>query len=214
MAAAPMTVARLGALAVVLAIATSAAQARTWDFRVLLDGRPIGHHRFALEGDGDSKVLRSSARFEVRWLFLSAYRYAHDATERWRGGCLESLSARTDDGGKRSEVRTAREGARLVVDGSRGRAAAEGCVMTFAYWNDGILRQPRLLNAQTGEYLPVSVETLGVEEIAVRGTPVAATRYRITGPEYPVDLWYAAGGDWVALASSVRGGRQLRYELQ
>jgi hypothetical protein len=202
------------AVVLALALAASLAHARTWDFRVLLDGRPIGHHRFALDGEGEARELKSSARFEVRWLFLSAYRYSHDATERWRGGCLESLTARTDDGGKRSEVRATREGGRLVVEAGRGRETADACVMTFAYWNDGILRQPRLLNAQTGEYVAVSVESLGTEEIAVRGAPVRAARYRITGPKYPLDLWYAAGGDWVALESRVGGGRQLRYELQ
>jgi hypothetical protein len=201
-------------LAVLLALAAFPAQARTWDFRVLLDGRPIGHHRFALDGEGEARELRSSARFEVRWLFLSAYRYSHDATERWRDGCLEDLAARTDDGGKRSEVRAARDGGRLVVEASRGRETADGCVMTFAYWNDDILRQPRLLNAQTGEYVAVRVESLGTEEIAVRGAPVKAARFRITGPKYPLDLWYAAGGDWVALESRVGGGRRLRYELQ
>jgi hypothetical protein len=209
-----MTALRPWTLAVLLAIAASTAQARIWDFRVLLDGRPIGHHRFALDGEGEARELRSSARFEVRWLFLSAYRYSHDATERWRGGCLESLSARTDDGGKRSEVRAAREDGRFVISATPGREAVDGCVMSFAYWNDGILRQPRLLNAQTGEYVAVSVESLGVEEIAVRGAPVRAARYRITGPRYPLDLWYATGGDWVALESRVGGGRQLRYELQ
>jgi hypothetical protein len=202
------------AVVLALALAASLAHARTWDFRVLFDGRPIGHHRFALDGEGEARELKSSARFEVRWLFLSAYRYSHDATERWRGGCLESLTARTDDGGKRSEARATREGGRLVVEAGRGRETADACVMTFAYWNDGILRQPRLLNAQTGEYVAVSVESLGTEEIAVRGAPVRAARYRITGPKYPLDLWYAAGGDWVALESRVGGGRQLRYELQ
>jgi hypothetical protein len=209
-----MTRARPWTLAVLLALAVSPAQARTWDFRVLLDDRPIGYHRFALEGEGEARELKSTARFEVRLLVFSAYRYAHDATEKWRGDCIESLAARTDDDGKRSEASAAREGTRIVITGTAGRLSTADCVMTFAYWNDGILRQSRLLNAQTGDYTPIQVAALGEERIRVKGDMVAASRYRITGPAYPVDLWYAAGGAWVALQTSVKGGRQLRYELQ
>ncbi len=206
----------LGAAALcgLLAALPAAAATRTWDFRVLLDGRPIGYHRFALDGEGEARELKSTARFEVRFVVFSAYRYVHDATEKWRGDCIESLAARTDDDGKRSEASAAREGARMVITGTAGRLSTADCVMTFAYWNDAILRQPRLLNAQTGEYTPVSVAALGEELIRVKGDMVTANRYRITGPQYPVDLWYAAGGAWVALQSNVKGGRQLRYELQ
>ncbi len=43
-----------------------------WDFRVLLDGREIGRHRYTLESEGQSQALRSEARFDVRLLFFSA----------------------------------------------------------------------------------------------------------------------------------------------
>jgi hypothetical protein len=47
----------------------------------------------------------------------------------------------------------------------------------------------------------------------VRGRPVAASRHRLTGPGLSIDLWYA-GAEWVALESSLEGGRRLRYELR
>jgi hypothetical protein len=54
---------------------------------------------------------------------------------------------------------------------------------------------------------------VGEETISVRGTPLPAKRYRITGPKNPIDLWYSATDEWLALESTVAGGRRLRYTL-
>ncbi len=175
------------------------AQSQKWDFQVFLDERPIGHHHFALREAGQERELKSEARFDVKVLFITAYRYAHDATERWRGNCLTQIQARTDDNGKKSEV---------------GNEPAESCVMSFAYWNPEMLRQTRLLNAQTGKVETVSIAAMGEEKISIRGAQTAATRYRITGPKHPIDLWYGADRSWLALQSTLEGGRRLRYQLK
>jgi hypothetical protein len=172
-------------LAVLLAGALPA-HARTWSFRVLLDDREIGTHRFTLTESGAERELVSEASFRVTFLGFPAYRYRHQATERWRDGCLASLASATDDNGERTTV--------------DWRAQGE-CVLSFAYWNPRILGEKRLLNAQTGELEPVSVARLG------------EGRYRIAGRALAIDLWYAAG-EWVALETTARGGRRLRYRLE
>jgi Family of unknown function (DUF6134) len=192
---------------------TAAAESRVWDFRAYLDGAPIGYHRFTLSDDGATRELKSETRFEVRVLLIPAYRYSHDATERWRGDCVERLTARTDDNGKRSNVNALREGERLTVTSARGLEVLDGCVMTFAYWNPRILRQSRLLNAQTGAYETTRIAALGEETINVHGARVMARRYRIDGAGSPIDLWYSANDEWLALESAVAGGRRLRYAL-
>lgn len=151
-------------------------------FTVLLDGREIGTHRFAF----DDGVLLSEARFDVRLLGLPVYRYRHRATERWRGECLESLVARTDDNGERSEVDWRARG---------------GCTKSFAYWNPSILGENTLLNAQTGELEPVQVTALG------------GGRYRIDGRKLGIELAYD-GPSWVGLETTARGGRRLQYRLE
>ncbi len=52
---------------------------------------------------------------------------------------------------------------------------------SFANWNPQMLCQTQLLNAQTGALEPARIVDLGNETIAVRGAPLAAKRYRITG---------------------------------
>ncbi|NJN39855.1 MAG: hypothetical protein HC807_01915 [Gammaproteobacteria bacterium] len=179
---------------------------------MLLDGREIGQHQYTLRTEGKEHELRSDANFDVRILFVSAYRYDHSAVERWKDGCLQSLDARTVTNGEREAVSAAARGDRLVVEGPSGRGEHAGCVKSFAYWDPQILRARRLLNSQTGELLPVTVTPQGAETVEVRGERLAADRHRITGPSLRIDVWYA-NGQWVGLEAATEGGRRLRYEL-
>ena len=179
----------------------SGAHGAEWNFRALLDDRPIGTHRFSLSGQGDERTLLSEARFAVKFLGITAYRYRHNATEHWRGDCLSELTASTDDDGKASKVHL-------------DAAALKGCVMSFAYWNPLIQTQTRLLNAQTGQFENVRIERIGEGMLPVRGAPTAATRWRITGPAQPIELWYSTQGDWIGLDSIVGSGRKLSYRLE
>jgi hypothetical protein len=203
---------QLAAFLLVIGTATAHAELNTWKFRVLLDGREIGHHQFTLRGAREERELRSEARFDVRVLFVSVYSYLHEAVERWNGNCLQSLVSRTKTNGETESVSAAVRGNRLVVERPESRDEHEGCVMSFAYWNPQILKARRLLNSQTGELLPVTVASQGEETIKVRGQPLTAQRHRLSAPQLTVDLWYA-GGEWIALESPAKGSRRLRYEL-
>lgn len=197
--------------AFVLAAPASAA-AGAWNFRVLLDGREIGQHRYRLQPQEDGLELRSEASFDVRLLFFSAYRYEHEAVERWQDGCLRALQSRTVTNGERIAVTARDTGGQLAVERPAGRELHEGCIRSFAYWDPEILDARALLNSQTGELVPVQISRLGAETVMVQGQSTIAARHRITGPGLQIDLWYA-GERWVALEALTDGGRRLRYEL-
>ena len=201
-------------IALLFASVVSAAHAEldTWQFRVMLDDREIGHHTFILRGDDEEKELHSEARFDVRLLFVNLYRYRHQATERMRNGCLQSLESHTRTNGTSESVRASVRDSRLVVQRPENREEYGGCIMSFAYWNPQILNASQLLNSQTGELLPVTVSSQGEETIQVRGKAVTAQRHRLQAQHMTIDLWYA-GERWVALESPTKGGRRLRYEL-
>ena len=209
-------IAVLASLLVMAPTATSSPTAPAadgeWNFRVLLDGKEVGWHRYVVRGDGASTEVESRAQFDVRFLLLNAYSYRHTARERWRGACLDELESRTETNGRVEEVAAVAYDDAVVVDGPSGDARLPGCVMSFAYWDPRILRATRLLNSQTGELLPVSVAQRGTERVSVAGRTVAATRHRLSAPNLQIDLWYA-DGRWVALEAPTPGGRTLRYEL-
>lgn len=214
----PAGPAALPALLLMLLLASAAAgaaePAREWVFDVDLDGKPIGEHRFTVSSDGERTMVRSRATFDVKVLGFVAYRYRHEADETWRGGCLEKLRARTDDDGQALTVDAETVEGSLKVVATKASGSYPGCVMGFAYWNPSIRQQSRLLNVQTGEYTQVAFAPLPEQIVQARGVPVSGRRWRLTGPENPLELAYTAAGDWVALESTVSGGRKLRYRLR
>jgi hypothetical protein len=201
-----------------LGFATSSVNAagtdsRTLLFDVYLDGKKIGFHRFEIEDAGEGPSVLSEASFDVKFLFVTAFRYRHNTTERWAEGCLEKIEARTDSNGKRLEVNGSRTQGGFVIDNGDQQTALPDCVMTFAYWNPVFLDQPRLLNPQTGEYVDVDVEELGTDTVEIAGRQVVARSVRITAPKVDIRLWYSESAEWLALESVAKGGRIIRYEL-
>lgn len=201
-------------MALLSATVTASTSTEEWRFRVFLDDAEIGYHRFSLLGNGPERQLESEARYNVKFLYVTVYRYAHDSRERWQGNCLKQVEANTQDNGKTLAVRGTQDGDRFVVTNTRGEANLPACVMTFAYWNPDLLGQSRLLNVQTGEYMDVQVRPLGEETLTVRGTVQRALRYALETRDFRIDLWYSPNKEWLALESNTQGGRKLRYQIQ
>jgi hypothetical protein len=183
-----------------------------WAFSALLDGRPIGEHRFSVSmgDDASERTVISEAAFTVRWLGVTVYRYRHRAVERWRGDCLLALSSETDDDGRRSSVSAQQQGDTFQVVFPAAEVA-QGCVMSFAYWNPALRLQHRLINAQTGRIEAVAIAAAGDGVMGQGGRAAPVQGWRISGAARPIVVWYSARGDWVGLDTTVEGGRQLRY---
>lgn len=200
-------------LAATFATAAHAYPPQEWRFNVLLDSKPIGQHSFLLSLDERQQVLKSEADYQVKLLGFSAYRYQHQAVERWEGGCLREIEARTNDNGKTLTAKGRNTERGFSLDAPAGAQRLPGCVMSFAYWNPAILGQSRLLNAQNGEYHAVKVQPLGAETLALGGAEIAARRYRLVTDKFSIDLWYGTRNQWLALETRTENGRLLRYEL-
>ena len=184
------------------------------EFDVFLDGSKIGWHRFEFaRTDSGAREVVSRANFDVKFLFITAFRYRHANEERWVDGCLAEIDAETNSNGKRTEVRGARGDDAFVLDTGGRTAELPECIMTFAYWNPAFLEQPQLLNPQTGEYLDVEVDELGTRTLEIDGRNVPARGYLIRARGVEVTVWYSADDEWLALESLVKGGRKIRYEL-
>lgn len=184
------------------------------EFDVFLDGSKIGWHRFEFaRADNGTREVVSRANFDVKFLFITAFRYRHANQERWVDGCLVEIDAQTNSNGKRTSVSGERSGDAFMLDAGDRTAELPSCVMTFAYWNPAFLEQPRLLNPQTGEYLEVDVDELGADTLDVDGGKVAARGYLIRARGMEVRVWYSMDDQWLALESLVKGGRKIRYEL-
>jgi hypothetical protein len=196
------------------ALGAGASATREWRFDVFLGAKPIGTQVVQVTDEGTRKRVTTEARFDVNILFVNAYSYRHRNEEIWEGGCLASIESTTDDNGKPFRVKGTSGADGFAIETRTAHTTLPSCVRSFAYWNPDFLKAQRLLNAQTGEYEDVILRSLGDETLDVRGEPRPAHRYALEGPKLRIDLWYSPDDDWLALESSSKGGRTIRYVRQ
>lgn len=188
--------------------------ARSLNFNVFLDDSKIGFHRFDIDaGTAGNRIVHSEARFDVKFLLFTAFRYRHENSERWDDGCLVAIDAETDSNGKQTEVSGERTDSGFAVSTAGEVRTLPTCVMTFAYWNPDFLAEDKLLNPQTGEYLDVDVTQRPEEQVVVGGREVTAVPYEIRAKGMEITVWYSPDNEWLALESLAKGDRVIRYEL-
>ena len=203
--------------AMLLMLACNVCQAKEWAFDVYLDKTKIGLHTFTLN---EAQELVSKARFKVKVLFINAYDYDHTAVENWHSGCLKNLNANTVENGTSMQVKGLLNDSGFIVDDGKNKQLLPECPMTFAYWNQKILSQSKLLNPQNAEWLDTRVTKLGNEMLEVKGKIVETARYRLNAtlagkPRLNIDLWYATlNNEWVALQSITPEGYTIHYKLK
>jgi Family of unknown function (DUF6134) len=199
--------------ALVLMTPAHAYPPKEWRFNVLLNNKMIGQHIYRLKLENAAQVLQSEADYNIRVLGFSVYRYQHVATERWQGGCLADIESRTIDNGQATTLKGKKSNAGFMLDKAQRETTLAGCIMSFAYWNPAILTQASLLNAQNGDYLSIQVQNLGSDSLVLTDRRVMAKRYRLITSKFSIDLWYSNDNEWLALETTIEGGRLLRYEI-
>ena len=198
----------------ILFLIPSLANSQTWDFDVSMDGKHIGDHQFSLTNkENNQQMLKSEAKFNVKFLAISVFNYHHKADELWESGCLKKLESSTKENSKTTFVKAYEEKSLFKVIAQKPIDIDAECVMTFAYWNPKILQQKKLLNPQTGEYLSSQISFIGKETIIVKGEATKAEHYKIDTSKFKIDIWYGLDGQWLALQSLTSDGR-VDYALK
>jgi Family of unknown function (DUF6134) len=198
-----------------LVLAAPLLHAKEWAFNVYLDKSKIGTHSFTF----NDNTLVSRAKFNVKVLFIEAYKYDHTSKEQWQNDCLTNIDVNTTEDKITTNVKGKKaESGFEISDGKTSQTLAE-CVMTFAYWNPKILDQSKLLNPQNAEYLDTTFTKLGAAKIDVKGKPTETTHYKLSGAlkgvkKLNIELWYNQANEWVALKSVTPEGYNIIYKLK
>ena len=199
---------------------------RDWMFKVYLDDTPIGYHRFQVKQTDNQQYVISSAKFDVKLLFLSVYQYEHKNTETWNNKCLQNLSSRTDSNGELNFVNLHNNTTSdmnnnmdndnniTVIETSRGKQTYNRCIRSFAYWDLQMLKTDKILNTQTGELIDIELIHIGADTISLNEKEVVSEHYRIVGENIKIDLWYSMNNQWLALKSEIENGKNIYYQLQ
>ena len=202
------------ALLLLTMLVNGSAYAKEWPFKVYLDDMEVGQHTFVLTDHDGERELVSNVKLDVKILFVNAYSYLHMADEKWKGDCLTSLTANTNDNGELTTIKGKLEDRGFALDTGKGKKTLPACIMTFAYWNPDFLTQNKLLNPQTGEWQDVKIKSLGNETLEVRGQQVPAEHFKIDSPKLKIDVWYSPDKEWLALKSTTPEGYVISYKLR
>jgi len=177
------------------------------DFLVFRNDSEIGTHRVRFTHDGDRMTVQTEADFKVSFGFIVVFRYTYRATETWRNGVLESLSAHTDNNGTKGTCEAHRDGTSMVVDGSvSGHYIAPPGAIASTHWNKAELAAP-MINPENGELMKFDVRDVGRETLA---GGVAAQHFGLTGYA-TMDLWYDDAGLWRHLKAVAKDGSTIDY---
>lgn len=182
----------------------SAAPDKEIRFKIFLNDREVGSHRFTLKYQGEKLLVSSTMSLDFTLFMVKKIKYRHQANEVWQAGCLVSLNSQTQKQGKNIRVNAITDASGLVVEHSEGSEIISGCARGFAYWDPTLLDADYLLNAESGEYHPV--------EISSRVSAESGNRdMLISGPKADIRLQYDAAGNWLTLESKLQIGGLLRY---
>ena len=193
-------------------VISNSTYAQEWNFDAVLNDKVIGQHTFIYENE---KTI-SNANFKFEYLFMD-FIYQHKSTETWQGGCLKTISSKTDDDGDLYEVSGHGGTDRFLVTTNNKITELPLCVMTFAYGNPKILEQKKLMNSQNGEYLDVDIQFLRQENHIVKGENILTDLWQIEANsddgDLLIHLWYDKNMNWVSLKSQTPIG-DMQYKLK
>ena len=184
-----------------------------WQFDVFLNDTKIGFHRFEVVKQNDQQIVYSKARFDLEFLFISAYQYEHDNFEIWKNNCLVKIESITNDNGDQYKVSGKQVDDHFLLSRTKEANPLPDCVKTFSYWNPDFLQAKQLLNPQTGEYTPVTITRLPDGIVTIAGDKLNSKKYKIKGEKLEIYLWYTDQEQWLALESVVNENMRVRYQL-
>ena len=182
-------------------------------FRIMREGSQIGTHAIAFTGSpSDVFTATIDVDIAVRFAFITVFRYRHNNVEKWAGGQLSSMDAKTDYNGEPAYAYIRRENDGLAVEGSKApRYIAPPNALAATHWNSAELRG-LMINPENGMLLNPKIACDGRSTVALAsGTSVPATKFSWRG-EDSLNLWYQPDGEWAALTAQAGDGSTLTYE--
>jgi Family of unknown function (DUF6134) len=196
-----------------LSVRAHAAAPRDLRFRALRRGSPIGEHRVTFRPDGNRLTVETRVDIAVKVLFVTAFRFRHEAEEVWQSDRLVSVKSRTDDNGtvRRVSGNAVEDGFRII--GDDGPFLASGHLLTSnAFWDSRIVRENRLIDVQHGGEIGLVTKELGDEQVDTPQGPVRASRHQMITPYYAGSVFHDGDGRWVKGLLELKGER-VEYAL-
>lgn len=164
------------------------------DYAILVDGKEAGQSRITIAvGDDGTTVVTAGAKVKFSQLFFT-YNFAVDSTEWWKGGKLIGVKSSMVENGKHTEVTAAGAGGQLKirVNGQDRLGSADDWSSSFWKLADARYHNKPvpILETDTGKEFIGQLQYIGTEQLTLHGQPQACYHFRVTGGNYPIDVWF------------------------
>jgi hypothetical protein len=181
-------------------------------FAAFRNGDHIGEQTMTFETAPGVLTVRTTADFAVKLGPITAYRYHHEAIERWRADEFATLETRTNQNGRSTTVAAVRGKDQVAISTAGHVTRAPVSALPFTHWNSRIAGVS-LFNPQDGKLLREQVVRGGPATIrAASGAPIIASRLVFHGDAY-VEDYYSPDDVWVGLVGRLADGSAMAYRL-
>ena len=144
-------------------------------------------------------------------LGIPLYKFLYKANETWSGNELQSLKVSVDDNGDKRNLSGKRSGGTFSWSMAGKKQQAKGALFPTNHWNNGVLKQTRVLNTLTGNINRVKISRQGSETLKCKsGASIKATRYVYSGA-LDTEAWYDGSGNWVGLRFKGEDGATIFF---
>ena len=184
------------------------------DFSVIRNGEKIGTHVLSFRQANNRIDVDIQTRIAVKIAFITVYRFEHDGHEKWKDGKLVRMETKTNDDGTDHTLQVSADGAHklhVVSDGRESEIAPD--MVPASLWNPAFIRTHELMDSLVGTPLNIKIADKGEETVDVRGKPVQAHHYSMTG-DLARELWYDDKGILVRMALTGKDGTNVDYVLR
>ncbi|QEX15170.1 hypothetical protein FRZ44_04500 [Hypericibacter terrae] len=186
----------------------------TITYDVWREGSQIGTHTVEFARDGDKLTVHTRIRIQVKLLFITVYRFEHDAEEDWVDGKLMRFAAKTNDNGTDRDVLLERQGDELRGHYNSEQATLPGDLIPGSLWNPATIDQKQLIEPTKGRAKDVTIVDHGMETVTLgSGAKVQGHHYSITG-DLRREVWYGPDGEVVQAAYNAKDGSLLTFRLE
>jgi hypothetical protein len=183
------------------------------DYRVTRDGNEIGRQTVEFIRRGDQLTVRTDVDIVVTLIGIPVYRFTHEAEEQWENGHLVRFWSKSNDDGEPRAVALERNGDRLKGTYNGRAVDLPATIIPASLWHPDTVNQTILLDPIKGRDRQVTVVDKGAETIKVRGQPVSAQHYQMSG-QIVRDIWYGPDGQVVHVRFPGKDGSQIVLALR
>jgi hypothetical protein len=186
---------------------------QTVTYDVWREGSKVGTHSVEFRREGDRLIVHTRIRIKLKLLFVTVYRFDHDAVEDWVDGKLIRYVARTDDNGARRNVLLVRVGQELQGNCNAERLLLPGDMIPGSLWNPATIDQKQLIEPTKGQARAVRIFDRGLERVKSGSRTVPTRHYSITG-DLVREVWYGPDGEVVQAVYVAKDDTLLTFRLQ